>query len=116
MPNLFVVVITEETGLFDALGAFEAWGVFDTFGTLFALFCDVFGDDFFTDCWGDDDFFADDIFGWTFWLFWLEVLGFFAEEVVDLLDEVEDLFEFEEDFFELTEGLLLLLLPEVELY
>jgi hypothetical protein len=115
LPNLFAVEITDETGLFDALGAFEAWGAFDTFGILFALFCDVFGEDFWTNCWGDDDFFADDTFGWTFWLFWVEAFDFFDEEALGLLDEaealfevVEGLFELVEDFFEVTEGLLLL--------
>jgi hypothetical protein len=49
LPNLFAVVITEEKGLFEALGSLEACGAFDTFGILFALFWDVFGDDFSTD-------------------------------------------------------------------
>jgi hypothetical protein len=38
LPNLFAVVITDEKGLFEALGSLEAWGGFDTFGVLFASF------------------------------------------------------------------------------
>jgi hypothetical protein len=38
LPNLFAVVITDEKGIFEALGSLEAWVGFDTFGVLFASF------------------------------------------------------------------------------